>query len=61
MYFHKVFLPPELLEDIEQNMEVNECSDRSGFIEIAQTIYDDYADEIGQDLIDSVMAKIADT
>ena len=49
------------LEDIEQNMEVNECSDRSGFIEIAQTIYDDYADEIGQDLIDSVMAKIADT
>ena len=42
-------------------MEVNECSDRSGFIEIAQTIYDDYADEIGQDLIDSVMAKIADT
>lgn len=49
------------LEEIGKNMEVNECADKSGFAAIAQTIYADYADDIGQDLIDTVMEKIAAT
>ena len=47
------------LEEISKNMEVNECADKSGFIEATQSVYDSYADVIGQDLLDTVMEKIA--
>lgn len=47
------------LEEIGTHMEVNECADKSGFITAAQSVYADYAGEIGQDLLDTVMAKVA--
>ena len=49
----------EWLEGISEHMEVNECEDKSGFVEAAQTVYANYADEIGQELLDTVMAKVA--
>lgn len=47
------------LKEIGENMEVNECADKSGFTEVAQKVYENYADEIGQDLLDTVMNKVA--
>ncbi len=47
------------LEEIGQHMEVNECADKSGFISAAQSVYANYADAIGQDLLDTVMDKVA--
>lgn len=47
------------LDEIAENMEVNECADKSGFVEAAQKVYANYADEIGQELLDTVMDKIA--
>lgn len=49
----------EWLETLKANMEVNDCEDKSGFVEAAQTVYGDYADEIGQELLDTVLAKVA--
>lgn len=47
------------LEEIGKHMEVNECADRDSFVGKAQAVYADYADSIGQELIDTVMAKVA--
>lgn len=47
------------LDEIAENMEVNECADKSGFVEAAQKVYANYSDEIGQGLLDTVMDKIA--
>ena len=49
----------EWLEEIGKHMEVNKCEDKSGFIEASQKIYDNYRDEIGSDLMDTVLAKVA--
>ena len=49
----------EWLEGIKEHMEVNECEDKSGFVEASKEVYVKYADEIGQDLLDKVLAKIA--
>lgn len=47
------------LAEIGQHMEVNECADRDSFVTSAQAVYANYADEIGQELLDTVMAKVA--
>ena len=47
------------LEEIGKHMEVNDCADKSGFVSAAQTVYSSYADAIGQDLLDTVMEKVA--
>ena len=47
------------LEEIGKHMEVNECADKDSFVEKAQAVYPAYADAIGQDLMDTVMAKVA--
>ena len=49
------------LSEIGTHMEVNECADKSGFIAAAQSVYSNYAADIGQDLLDTVMAKVAST
>ena len=47
------------LKEIGKHMEVNDCADKDSFIEKAQAVYPAYADAIGQDLLDTVMAKVA--
>ncbi len=47
------------LEEIGENMEVNQCADKSGFTEVAQKVYENYTGEIGQELLDTVMNKVA--
>lgn len=47
------------LEEIASHMEVNDCADKDSFVEKAQALYPAYADSIGQELIDTVMAKVA--
>lgn len=42
----------------DDGMKVNEVADKQGFIEAARGIYSDFSGEIGQDLIDSVVAKV---
>lgn len=49
----------EWLEEIGTHMEVNECEDKTAFVEAAQEVYAKYADEIGQDTMDAVLAKVA--
>lgn len=49
------------LSEIGTHMEVNECADKSGFIAAAQSVYSNYAADIGQDLLNTVMAKVAST
>lgn len=49
------------LSEIGTHMEVNECADKSGFIAAAQSVYSNYTADIGQDLLDTVMAKVAST
>lgn len=46
------------LEEIGKHMEVNDCADKDSFVEKAQAVYPAYADAIGQDLLDTVMAKV---
>jgi len=46
------------LTEIGEHMEVNTCADKSALISAAQGVYADYADEIGQELLESVMDKI---
>ncbi len=46
------------LEEIGQHMEVNECADKSGFMEASQEVYENYKKEIGEDLLNTVLAKI---
>lgn len=41
------------LKELEElGMEINYIEDKSSFIEAVKPLYDDYADEIGQDIID---------
>ena len=47
------------LKAIGEHMTVNECADKSGFVTAAQSVYSKYADQIGQDTLDTVMAKVA--
>ena len=47
------------MEEIGENMEVNQCADKSGFTEVAQKVYENYTGEIGQELLDTVMNKVA--
>lgn len=42
----------------DDGMKVNEVADKQGFIDAARGIYSDFSGEIGQDLIDSVVAKV---
>lgn len=42
----------------EDGMQVNEVADKQGLIDAARGIYKDFSGEIGQDLIDAVVAKV---
>lgn len=49
----------EFIDEMAANgLAVNEVEDKESLAEAASTIYDDYADEIGQDLLDTVKAKL---
>lgn len=47
------------LDEISEHMEVNECADKSGFVSAAQDVYQNYTDVIGQELLNTVMNKVA--
>ena len=49
----------EWLNGIKEHMEVNDCADKSGFITESQKIYEDYKDEIGEELLKQVMDAVA--
>mgnify|MGYP004717592703 FL=1 len=49
----------EFIDEMAANgLAVNEVEDKESLAEAASTIYDDYAGEIGQDLLDTVKAKL---
>ena len=49
----------EFIDEMAANgLVVNEVEDKESLAEAASTIYDDYAGEIGQDLLDTVKAKL---
>lgn len=49
----------EFIDEMAANgLNVNEVEDKESLASAATSIYDDYADEIGQDLLDTVKAKL---
>jgi len=47
------------LKAIGEKMKVNKCADKSGFIAAAQSTYKKYSDQIGKDMMDKIMKKVA--
>lgn len=49
----------EFIDEMAENgLKVNEVENKESLAEAAQNIYADYAEQIGQDLLDTVMAKL---